>query len=308
MISPRYHFKQHMVTGAPAGTVGSANPSRWMSTELFSLFTRESIIFDNLEAHISIEVVEKARAAVVHIVTRPPHCSHKLQPLDVAVFASFKAKSGFSKSGIYPFNDEVFTYTDFMVSSVTDRAEDRTIESLETSSANAGPRKIQRNQRKKKSSIITSTPEKNAIWEAKKPKTTKKIVRKEVDIDSDKDKPVFDDEDDNDITDSSDSSEDKENFFDENPKPELKSWVVVEFDGRKSILFYVGQIIEEHSDCFKINFLKRGESFYIFPHVVDIATVEKCRVKKVLNAPKVRRGLHDFAIKYPNCHNFITSF
>lgn len=386
MIFPRHHFKQHMLTGAPAGTVGYANPSGWMSTELFSLvmdhFIKQShssqenpslLVYDNLEAHISIEVIDKARAAGVHIITLPPHCSHKLQPLDVAVFASFKAhynsacdtwlvrnpgqtitiynvadlvgvafenaftpkniKSGFSKSGIYPFNDQIFTDVDFMISSVTDRP----IDTLETTSTDlssagpsglqqqnlqselkgfispeqlkgfpkAGPRKARANQRKKKkSAIITSTPEKNAIWEARKPKMARKICEKEEESESDKDEPVLDDEDD-DIDECSDSSQEEENFFDENPKPEVKSWVVVEFDGRKSSLFYVGQILEETNDCFKINFLKRGKSFYVFPHVEDVATVEKHRIKKVLNVPNMRRGQHDFKIKFPKCYNFV---
>ncbi|CAH1973971.1 unnamed protein product [Acanthoscelides obtectus] len=94
-------------------------------------------------------------------VTLPPHCSHRLQPLDISVFAPFKAnyntavdswllhhpgnplsiyeiaacvgiafersmtpsniKSGFKKAGIYPFDRNVFTDDDFLCSSVTDR-------------------------------------------------------------------------------------------------------------------------------------------------------------------------------------------
>ena len=39
MIFPRVHFRQHMVKGAPAGTIGKANPSGWMNAEIFSSCT-----------------------------------------------------------------------------------------------------------------------------------------------------------------------------------------------------------------------------------------------------------------------------
>ncbi|KAJ8940590.1 hypothetical protein NQ314_010668 [Rhamnusium bicolor] len=35
MIFPRVHFKQHMLVGAPTGTLGLTTPSGWMNTELF---------------------------------------------------------------------------------------------------------------------------------------------------------------------------------------------------------------------------------------------------------------------------------
>ncbi|KAF2889904.1 hypothetical protein ILUMI_16269 [Ignelater luminosus] len=96
------------------------------------------------------------------LLTLPPHCSHKLQPLDVAVFRSFKKfyniacatwtinnpgkpitiysiaglvddafpKSitplnicnGFKKTGIEPFNSGIFTEEDFLSAFVTDRS------------------------------------------------------------------------------------------------------------------------------------------------------------------------------------------
>ena len=95
------------------------------------------------------------------ILTLHPHCSHKLQPLDVGVYSSFKAhyyssmdsrllqkpgvpltiydvgglvniahqrsmtpsniSSGFRKSGIFPFDANIFNEQDFAPSSVTDR-------------------------------------------------------------------------------------------------------------------------------------------------------------------------------------------
>ncbi|KAJ8915668.1 hypothetical protein NQ315_000600 [Exocentrus adspersus] len=103
MVFPRKKFKEHMLKGGPPGTLGLANPSGWMNSTLFpevmdhfikhteSTKDRPSmLIFDNHESHISIDVVEKARNAGVHILTLPPHTSNKTQPLDVAVFTPFK--------------------------------------------------------------------------------------------------------------------------------------------------------------------------------------------------------------------------
>ncbi|KAI4471981.1 hypothetical protein MML48_1g03082 [Holotrichia oblita] len=77
IIFPRKFFKQHMLHGSPHGTLGLANPSAWLTSELFpkvmdhfislSHSTKENpslLIYDNLDAHLSIEVVDKARAAL----------------------------------------------------------------------------------------------------------------------------------------------------------------------------------------------------------------------------------------------------
>lgn len=174
MVFPRKKCKHHMLNGAPSGTLGLASPSGWMNGELFPSVMKHFIqhsgsskenptilIFDNHESHLTIETLNLAKESGVIIVTLPPHCSHKLQPLDTSVFASFKAnyntavdswllhhpgiplsiydvsgcvgvafersmtpsniKSGFRKTGIYPFDRKVFTSDDFLSSSVTDR-------------------------------------------------------------------------------------------------------------------------------------------------------------------------------------------
>ena len=45
---------------------------------------------DNHESHLSLEVVEMARVNGLFIVTFPPHCSHRLQPLDVSFYGPLK--------------------------------------------------------------------------------------------------------------------------------------------------------------------------------------------------------------------------
>lgn len=119
------------------------------------------MIYDNHESHLSIEVLDLAKENGITILTIPPHSSAKLQPLDVGVFGPFTSAynaalyswmlrhpgktmtiyevaycvgeahlkamspnniiSAFKKTGIYPFDDQIFTDTDFLSSSVTYR-------------------------------------------------------------------------------------------------------------------------------------------------------------------------------------------
>lgn len=152
-----------MLKNAPAGSDGAANPSGWMNGQIFLKYlehfskcapsSKESpilLICDNHESHISIEVINFAREKGIVMLTIPPHCSHKLQPLDVGVFYSFKVFVGYehdkwllnnpgktitiyeiaefvknaystSFTGICEFNRNIFTEVDYLSSAVTDR-------------------------------------------------------------------------------------------------------------------------------------------------------------------------------------------
>lgn len=44
LIFPRVHFKQHMLNGAPPGSLGVAHPSGWSTQELFNLFYQDNFI------------------------------------------------------------------------------------------------------------------------------------------------------------------------------------------------------------------------------------------------------------------------
>lgn len=174
MVFPRKKFNVKMIQGAPPGTLGLVSDSGWMTAEIFpnviKHFTKYSnsskenpslLIYDNHESHLTIEAIKTAKTNGVTILTLPPHSSHKMQPLDIAVFFPFKnyynaeldnwlirnpgrtvsiydiaacvavafdramkpdtIKSGFKKSGIFPFDDQVFTEDDFLSSYVTDR-------------------------------------------------------------------------------------------------------------------------------------------------------------------------------------------
>ncbi|KAJ8952552.1 hypothetical protein NQ318_006916 [Aromia moschata] len=109
------------------------------------------LILDNHNSHRTLAAITKARQANIIMVSLPPHTSHRLQPLDCTVFGSFetpvcktvsrvslydivgmfsraflhvatmeKAVKGFQTTGIYPFNNEIFSDECFRPSEVTD--------------------------------------------------------------------------------------------------------------------------------------------------------------------------------------------
>ena len=48
------------------------------------------LTLDNHESHISIAVLDFAKQNGIVMLSFPPHCSHKLQPLDRSVFGPLK--------------------------------------------------------------------------------------------------------------------------------------------------------------------------------------------------------------------------
>ena len=174
IIFPRVRYNEHFVNGAPVGSIGAGTKSGWMTEEScmtflqhFQKHTKSSedspvlIVLDNHSSHISIQALDYAKSNAITILTFPPHCSHKLQPLDRTVYGPFKRfynnaadnwminhpganmsiydipqlveqafksamtpgniASGFRVSGIFPFNDAVFGDDEFLPSNVTDR-------------------------------------------------------------------------------------------------------------------------------------------------------------------------------------------
>ena len=103
VVFPRVKLRDNMMKGAPPDSIGLANPSGWMSavclTEFIKHFIRQTkcskdhpaiLILDNHDSHISIEIIDLSKENGVTLLTLPPHCSHKLQPLDRSVYGPFK--------------------------------------------------------------------------------------------------------------------------------------------------------------------------------------------------------------------------
>ena len=173
-IFPRVNYKAHFIRGAPSGSIGCSSRSGWINEDLFYSFlehmiqqTRCSnahkilIIMDNHESHISLKSVDLAKENGIILLTIPPHTSHRLQPLDRAVYGPFKAAynramdgwlrsnpgrvvtiydipalvkeahmasmlprnitSGFQNTGIYPYNRDIFSDADYAPAATTDR-------------------------------------------------------------------------------------------------------------------------------------------------------------------------------------------
>lgn len=174
LIYPRVNFRDHFLTGAPAGSKGTAHPSGWMTADNFVMFLKHFVhhvkpskeqpvllLLDNHDSHLCISAIDYAKENGIVMLSFPPHCSHRLQPLDLSVFGPLKRKlsssqsnwlrthpgrpisiydiagilcdpwkeavtmknicSGFQKAGIFPFNSDIFTDDDFVPSEVTDR-------------------------------------------------------------------------------------------------------------------------------------------------------------------------------------------
>ncbi|KAK9709078.1 DDE superfamily endonuclease [Popillia japonica] len=103
MIFPRVHFKEFMTYGAPPGTLGLATKRGRMNTDCFIQVVRHFIkhtnssksnpsllILDNHESHLSIEAIAACKDNGVTMLTIPPHCTNKLQPLDVGLLKPFQ--------------------------------------------------------------------------------------------------------------------------------------------------------------------------------------------------------------------------
>ena len=95
LVFPRVKLRDHMMKGAPPDLIGVANSSEWMSAACFTEFIKYFIkhtkcskdrpvilILDNHDGHISIKTIDLSKENGVTLLTLPPHCSHKLQPLD----------------------------------------------------------------------------------------------------------------------------------------------------------------------------------------------------------------------------------
>jgi len=148
------------------GTTYAATTNGWMEKEVFYNYFEKSfikntnptpenpvlLIYDGHSSHVDLKLIDTAIKNNVTIMLLPPHSSHLLQPLDLAIFKSIKnewdkilccwcrnhqgqklpkselskiicniwtkldpqiIKNGFRKSGIYPFNRSVVERSKF---------------------------------------------------------------------------------------------------------------------------------------------------------------------------------------------------
>ena len=65
---------------------------RWLDFFIMSIPSARPVLllYDGHAAHISIEVIQKARKNDIHLLCLPAHGTHILQPFDVSVISSLK--------------------------------------------------------------------------------------------------------------------------------------------------------------------------------------------------------------------------
>ena len=172
-VYPRKRMVQSLMNGAPAGALGLCTASGWTDSSIFmrwlqhfTTFIKCSpedphiLVLDGHHSHKTLEACLFAREKGVIIVTFPPHCTHRLQPLDVCFFKSLKsaynlesgnwmtsnpgrrisvfevasifanaynkcaavqkAVTGFQVCGIWPYNPDQFNDDDFTASYLTE--------------------------------------------------------------------------------------------------------------------------------------------------------------------------------------------
>ena len=167
LIFPQVKFQRHFLNGAPPGSKGVANSSGWMTEEQFLDFLKHFVehvrcthekpcllLLDNHEPHMCIKGFDFAKEKGVVMFSFPPHCTHRLQPLDRSIYGPFKKyfntvadewglnnpgkgmtiydlpalvaiaytnavtqsniQAGFKSTGIYLFNIQIFSSSDFL--------------------------------------------------------------------------------------------------------------------------------------------------------------------------------------------------
>lgn len=172
-IFPRKNMKLDLMDHAPTGSVGYAQEKGWMNGHVFlkwlQHFVKHSkaspqnkvlLLLDGHSSHKNIDVLTFAKQNGIVIFCFPPHCTHRLQPLDISFFGPlttfynqelniwlkshpcrsvthqqvtgiFKdaylraatvrnGQSGFESAGIFPLNENIFPDHMFAPADVTD--------------------------------------------------------------------------------------------------------------------------------------------------------------------------------------------
>ena len=102
-VFPRKNYKDYCVNNGPLDCIGVGNGSGWVTDIEFNKYMQHFIkhvnpsskykvllILDNHSSYLHFETLNLAKENGIVMLSFPPHCTHKLQPLDVSVFGLFK--------------------------------------------------------------------------------------------------------------------------------------------------------------------------------------------------------------------------
>lgn len=323
------------------------------------------VVLDNHESHYDIHVINFCKENGIILLTLPSHCSHKMQPLDLCCFGPFKMHynravdewmlnnpgipmniyniadvvgkafplaftpsniiKSFERSGIHPFNSNVFDDSDFLSSYVTDRPQDTSVAS-DISRENVGsslvsnpstsaiivpqvvrphlkanPRRgTKRGRKTKKSTILTSTPNKKEIEDAHFKRLEKKEksnamtkTKRKINFDTSSSESEID------ITEScNDSSEfsDTEDLELNTEDLELDAlsegdFILVKLSSKRTTKYFVAKITKKNNLDFHITYLKKGIKWiFTFPDDEDSDIIERDDIILKLPLPVVTGG------------------
>lgn len=177
LIFPRKNMKAELMDGAPVGSVAFTQENGYMNSDIFPKWLKHFakyakpskqnkvlLLLDGHTSHKSLDALLYAKENGIILFCFPPHCTHRLQPLDVSFFGPLNAYynqeltnwlknnpgrvvthfqvaslfnaayikaatipnalSGFSATGIAPFNDNIFPDWMFAAAEVTNAEED----------------------------------------------------------------------------------------------------------------------------------------------------------------------------------------
>jgi hypothetical protein len=104
LVYPRINMKAEVIDGDPPDTTAACHKSGLIQIESFTQWfqhflghvkpKKDDPVVLVLDGHFyhtrNIQLLDLARENGVHIVRLPPHCTHKMQPLDVSFMLPFK--------------------------------------------------------------------------------------------------------------------------------------------------------------------------------------------------------------------------
>ena len=100
-VFPGKKFNHDLLDGATPRAAGTMSESGWSNTDIFEYYLKEHfmkyvqgtgpylLLYDGHGSHVTLSLIEWARAQNIILFVLPPHTSHVLQPLDVGIFGPF---------------------------------------------------------------------------------------------------------------------------------------------------------------------------------------------------------------------------
>ena len=101
LVFAGHRMRQELLQGCTPGTTGDVSPTGWSNSDIFKTYLEDHfinyvqglseeqpiiILYDGHKSHVSLGVIDWAKAHNIILFVLPAHTSHLLQPLDVGCF------------------------------------------------------------------------------------------------------------------------------------------------------------------------------------------------------------------------------